>query len=146
MKISTILASATLIAGLTIAALPASADIVDRRQHNQDHRIDQGVRSGTLTSEEAARLRREQDEIADLERRFERDGKLSYWEKQRLAELQSKASRHIYNQKHDGDVSRRIWYKPWSWQKPWGWGRPWGWNKWSDNRHDHDEPSYRRWW
>jgi hypothetical protein len=135
MKISTILASTTLIAGLTVAALPASADIVDQRQRNQDYRIDQGVRSGTLTSEEAARLRREQDEIAALERRMERDGKLSYWERQRLTDLQNRASRHIYNQKHDGDVSRRYWYKPWSW----------GWNKWSDNHH-HDRPHGRRWW
>lgn len=136
MKISTILASTTLIAGMTFAALPASADIVDKRQRNQDSRIDQGVRSGTLTSEEAARLRREQDEIAALERRMERDGKLSYYEKQRLAELQNKASRHIYNQKHDGDVSRRYWYKPWSWNR-------YGYK--SDQDHDH-KPFYRRWW
>lgn len=133
MKISTILASTTLIAGMTIAALPASADIVDKRQRNQDYRIDQGVRTGALTSEEAARLRREQDEIAGLERRMERDGKLSYYEKERLAELQRQASRRIYNQKHDSEVSRR-WYKPWSW----GYG--------AKGHGDHDHKPYYRWW
>lgn len=134
MKISTILASTTLIAAMTMAALPASADIVDKRQRNQDTRIDQGVRSGTLTSEEAARLRREQEEIAALEWRMERDGKLSYWERQRLTHLQNQASRHIYKQKHDGDVSRRYWYKPWSW----GYG----------SRHygHHDHKPWHRWW
>lgn len=133
MKISTILTTTTMIAGMSIAALPASADVVDKRQANQAYRIQDGVRTGTLTKYEASRLKQEQAKIAHLERRYEHDGKLTYSEKRHLNTLQNKASRHINSQKHDHQVAPRRWYKPWSW-KQYG-------NK------DHDRrPYFRRWW
>jgi len=131
MKITTIFAATTVAAGLTLAALPASASTIDNRQANQAARIHQGVKSGALTAAEAYRLKQQQAEIAELERRLKRDGRLNAWDKWRLTYLQNQASRQIYLQKHDGDVAQRQWYKPWGWYRS------------SDNV---SRPYFGRWW
>jgi hypothetical protein len=56
---------------------------IDERQERIAFRIDQGVRSGQLTSREAYRLRMEFNRIARLEARYRMNG-LSGWE---LADL-----------------------------------------------------------
>ena len=52
---------------------------INRRQANLDRRIDVGVRNGSLTRREAARLRHEFNQIARLESRYRRNG-LDRWE------------------------------------------------------------------
>lgn len=47
---------------------------INQRQAELDRRIDQGVRRGTLTRSEAARLRAEFRQIAQLERRYRANG------------------------------------------------------------------------
>jgi hypothetical protein len=53
---------------------------IDQRQERLAFRIDQGVRSGQLTSREAYRLRMEFNQIARLEARYRING-LSNWER-----------------------------------------------------------------
>jgi hypothetical protein len=74
---------------------------VNARQHNQQERIHQGVRSGELTRRETARLREEQRDVRQLERAYKSDGTLTGAERADLHHEQNQASRDIYRQKHD---------------------------------------------
>ncbi len=78
---------------------------VNKRQHRQQKRIAQGVRSGELTGREAVRLEREQARIARKEARFKSDGELTRRERAILHRDLNRSNRHIYGQKHD-DQSR----------------------------------------
>jgi len=73
----------------------------DVRQGNQDDRIVDGIRKGSLTRGEALKLKKEQKHIDALERKMLKDGELSRKEKNRLERRQDLASRHIYREKHD---------------------------------------------
>lgn len=79
---------------------------VNARQHHQQQRIAQGVRSGELTRGEARRLERGQRHIRAEERRYRADGELTRAERADLQRDLNRASRHIYNEKHD-DGTRR---------------------------------------
>ena len=113
MKISTILTATMLAATATLAVTPASADVIDRRQHNQQHRIEQGVRSGQITRHEYHRLQSQQAHIAALERRAERDGHVDRRERAQIRHAQNHASRHIYVEKHDGQSRWNRWRRWW---------------------------------
>lgn len=113
MKLSTILAASAVAATTMAFALPASADQIDHRQHRQAKRIEQGVRSGQLTAHEAARLRAEQARINRLEHLAERDGHVNHYERARIRAAQHAASRHIYEEKHDGQNRNRRIYRRW---------------------------------
>lgn len=71
------------------------------RNANQQQRIEQGLRSGALTTREAARLEREQAGVARAESRALRDGQVSAAERDRINRMENRASRDIYAQKHD---------------------------------------------
>ena len=115
---------------LTLAAAPAFADRVDQRQANQEARIQQGLRDGSLTRAEAARLKAEQDRIAALERQAERDGRVTREERARLERAQEQASKHIYQERHDSENRRSGWSRWGSYNNNSGENRRW----------------YRRWW
>ncbi|QJU59394.1 hypothetical protein HL653_17990 [Sphingomonas sp. AP4-R1] len=93
---------ATLIAlgAMTAAAVPAMAQ-VNARQHNQQDRIYNGVRNGSLTPHEAAKLERQQGRIAHAEHRARVTGGMSPAERARLTARQNAASANIHHQKHD---------------------------------------------
>lgn len=95
--------SIALIGSLLVGSLPVMADAatVNQRQRNQERRIEQGVQSGHLTDKETARLEKEQAEIADEEKAFRSDGKLTRRERAKLQRDLNRSSRHIYRQKHD---------------------------------------------
>jgi len=84
----------SLILGLGLAA-PALAQSVDDRLSNQAERIPVGIRDGSLTAGEVARLEREQAGIAREEQRFRADGNLSPRERGRLWRDENRASRRI---------------------------------------------------
>lgn len=77
---------------------------VNARQHNQHDRIAQGVRSGSLTKDEAQGLRTEQRSIRQEERQYKSDGVLTRDERKDLHQDLNTASRNIYNEKHDAEV------------------------------------------
>lgn len=76
---------------------------VNARQHHQQQRIGQGVRSGDLTRGEARRLEREQRHIRHEERRYKSDGVLTVAERKDLHQDMNAASRHIYQERHDAE-------------------------------------------
>jgi len=107
-----------------IAATPASADVTDNRQARQSYRIEQGVRAGTLTRAETARLAAEQDRIRAFERDAKRDGRVDPYERRQLQAAQNRASRSIRAEKHDRD--NRHYGRRWNGSRfVFGWGPRW---------------------
>jgi septal ring factor EnvC (AmiA/AmiB activator) len=101
------LVAAALLASL-VAPLAASADgEVEQRIDNQQHRINQGVRNGSLTQREYRRLDNGLDRIEAQRRRDLRDGKLSPAEYRQLNREENRLSDNIYFQKHDRQHQRR---------------------------------------
>ncbi|MGE0522149.1 MAG: hypothetical protein AB7O60_03820 [Variibacter sp.] len=94
-----------ILAGLTLSMLvaaPAFAQ-VNARQERQHHRIEQGVRSGTLTPREAHRLHRRERSIARQERRmrWRNGGYLSRHQRHVINKRLNRTSRAIYRKKHN---------------------------------------------
>lgn len=92
--------------GLLCVAAAAQAQTpaeqrIDKRQQNQEQRIDQGVKSGQLTPREARRMERQQARVDRQEQRALADGKVNKREAARIERHQDRTSRHIRHQKHD---------------------------------------------
>lgn len=104
---SLLLVSLTLVAGQANAERDArhrSRDPgVNHRQHDQNHRIRQGVQSGQLTRDEAKDLRNEQRAIRQEERAYKSDGRLTKEERRDLHQDMNELSKDIYQEKHDGE-------------------------------------------
>lgn len=87
---------------LSLAAVSAFAeDVVDKRQENQEQRIEQGEANGSLTNHEAKQLENQQKLIERREDRMKADGKFTKGEKRRLNREQNRASRNINRKKHN---------------------------------------------
>lgn len=102
--------------GVAQAYSPGRNDI-DRRQTNQDRRIDRGLHDGSLTRGEAHRLTEQQRRIDQMEREARRDGHISPREAAEIRRAQNFASRSIWRERHDRDHRGHGW--------GWGWGRGW---------------------
>lgn len=83
---------------------------VDHRQFDQRSRIEQGIRSGELTRNEARGLFAEQRDIRREERAYWADGRLSRSERADLQQDLNAASRNIYNETHDAQERNRYRY------------------------------------
>ena len=102
------------LAAITLPALaqtapakdPAATPGIDKRQANQQQRIDQGVKSGELTSREAARLEKGQERVQAMEDKAKADGKVTAKERARLQKAENTQSRHIAREKHDRQHDR----------------------------------------
>ena len=93
--------------GLASAAMmalpaPASAQPWQSIKDRLEHRIDMGVRNGSLTRMEASRLRNEFSRIAWLENRYRRDGGLSWSERRDLDRRFDSLARQIRFERNDG--------------------------------------------
>lgn len=100
--------------GVASAALPATAanaqrwENINARQARLDARIDQGVRSGALTRNEAVRLRSDFRGLTNLEYRYRRTGGgLSQWERNDLNRRFDALSARVRWDKHDRQDRRR---------------------------------------
>ena len=100
-KIVGILVTVVFVLGASVASLAGSHGI-DWREHRQQQRINQGIRSGELTRREARRLEAGLARIKIDERFARSDGNLSPRERARLNRELNHESRGIYRQKHDG--------------------------------------------
>src|SRR5580692_4407516 len=76
------------------------------REANQDQRIANGLRSGQMTSGEAAKAERTQSKIDQQvhDDRAANGGKLTGQEKQQINSEQNAASKQIYNDNHNGNT------------------------------------------
>ena len=76
---------------------------INQRISQMDQRIDQGMRSGTLTRDEGRMLRMELNKVRDDAARMKRDGILTQREKDRLNAELDRLQRDIYREKKDRD-------------------------------------------
>ena len=97
-RLSLIALTGTLICG---AALAAETPVLDKRQENQDERIEKGVESGQLNKREEARLEHAEERLEANEAKAKEDGKVTARERRRLEREAQVNSARIYRQKHD---------------------------------------------
>ena len=91
----------SLVFGSLLSVPLYAANPINRREHNQRERIEQGVKSGELTRAETKRLAKEEARIRAVEKRDKADGKITPREALKLDRMLDKTSRDIYKQKHD---------------------------------------------
>ena len=98
-----------IVSGLAVCVLAASAsaqnaaDVV-QRDVNQQNRIEQGLKSGQLTTKEAGKLEREEGRVDRMEANALKDGKMTAAEKQRIERAENKVSKDIYQDKHNAQT------------------------------------------
>jgi hypothetical protein len=81
---------------------------VDNREANQQQRTANGLRSGQMTSGEAARTNHNQANVAQQvhNERTANGGALTGQQKQQVNKEQNKNSKQIYNEKHNSDTAK----------------------------------------
>ena len=90
--------------GNPLSASSQRAQADTQRNIDQQQRIDNGVRSGSLTNREAASLERGQSQVDQREARAGANGKVSAGEQRRIARADNRQSARIYNKKHNAQV------------------------------------------
>jgi hypothetical protein len=80
---------------------------VDKRQANQDRRIEQGVKKGQITGEELTKLTNLENDINTLETSLKSDGKLTRDEAALLRKGLNAASLQIWAERHDTDGNQK---------------------------------------
>ena len=89
----------------TLIASPASASVrtpgINHHQSRQQRRIANGIASGSLTANEAIRLKIQQRRIQREKLAAKSDGFVSRNERRQIRRDQRNASRHIYRLKHN---------------------------------------------
>ena len=95
--------SATLLIGLgAISAFAQTTADTVQRDVNQQTRIENGLKDGSLNTKEAGRLEKEQSQIDHMQAKDLKDGKLSPAERAQLRKAQDKASRDIQADRSNG--------------------------------------------
>ena len=79
----------------------AGTPFVDKRQHNQAHRIFNGVQNGQLTFRETGQLIRGQARVHYKEQQFKSDGVVTPRERGKLFRMQTRQDVRIYRKKHN---------------------------------------------
>lgn len=90
---------ATLGAGMALAGTNDPG--IQKREQNQERRIENGVENGSLTPREAGNLEAREAKIKQDEERMKADGNLTPAERAKLTREQNRASRKIYRKKHN---------------------------------------------
>ncbi len=99
--------AAVLVAAGTSAAqtpLPPTSP-VGQRLADQERRIGEGLKDGSLTAGEAARLQREESYLNREWARDQADGVITPRERARMERDLNRASRDIYNERHDAQTA-----------------------------------------
>ncbi len=107
-----VISVAVAVASLAVA-VPAAAQTLrhdNNRISNMEHRINQGVRDGSLTWREARELRRRVNRARRVEYRYERHG-VQRWERRALDRRLDRVSNEIWRQRHDNQYSYRRHYR-----------------------------------
>lgn len=96
-----------LVLAAAVAGGAAAADWkpISERQANLFARIEAGIRNGSLTEQEAGRLKARFNNLAMRDERY-RKGGYSDWERNDLQRRLDELSERIRYQKNDGDVRR----------------------------------------
>jgi hypothetical protein len=105
MKLRKLIGAAAVAAAFATPALAQTTATEVQRNVNQQERIEQGLKSGQLTTREAAKLEGAESRVEKMESRALKDGKLSPEERARIDRAQNQVSRDIYREKHDAQVN-----------------------------------------
>jgi hypothetical protein len=100
-KIVSLFVAGVFILGASVVSM-AGPHGINRREYQEQRRINQGIRSGELTRREAGRLEAGMAKIKTDERFARMDGTVTPRERARLDRELNRESRGIYRQKHDG--------------------------------------------
>lgn len=87
--------------GMMVMSQVSNAQPIAHRQYNQHHRIQNGVRNGSLTRREAHRLHAQQTIIRHDKRMAMADGRMHPHERAIINREQQRANHSIYNKKHN---------------------------------------------
>jgi len=85
----------------SIAEAQSHTPVINQRQRSQRHRINQGVRSGELTRNEARHLRADERAINRDKRMAKADGHITRAERRQLRRDENRTSRAIRRDKHN---------------------------------------------
>jgi hypothetical protein len=79
---------------------------VNKRLNNQNKRINQGVKSGKLTEQQAQQLKQEDNQIRQEERAMaaQNGGHITKAEQKSLNQQENAVSKEIYQEKHAGQT------------------------------------------
>ena len=88
----------------SVAEAQTHTPVINQRQHNQNRRINRGVRSGELTRNEARHLRTDERHINRDKRMAKANGHVSRTERRHLRREENRTSRAIYRDKHNRRV------------------------------------------
>jgi hypothetical protein len=100
--------SLVLVAGMSTYTFAQTATpVIKEQQENQRERIQDGVKNGSLTRREAARMRHKVGETRQDVKEAKADGVVTKDERADIKQEQAKNSKAIYRQKHDGQRRRR---------------------------------------
>lgn len=92
---------AAILASATTHAAGTNTPVLDERQENQERRIEQGIESGALNANEAARLEAQQNRVQRAEDRAKADGVVTRRERAVLHHRQDHTSGAIARKKHN---------------------------------------------
>jgi hypothetical protein len=100
--------SLVLVAGMSAYTFAQTATpVIKEQQENQRDRIQNGVKNGSLTRREAARMRHRVGETHQDVKEAKADGVVTHEERADIKHEQAQNSKAIYRQKHDGQRRRR---------------------------------------
>jgi hypothetical protein len=88
----------------SIANAQTRTPVINHREHRQERRINQGVRSGELTKSEAHHLRSNEHKVSNDKRMAKADGHVSRAERKHLRRDENRTSRAIYHKKHNDRI------------------------------------------
>lgn len=101
-----------ILGGILMAALAVTSvanaqthtPVINQRQHSQERRINQGVRSGELTRTETRHLRNDERRIRAEKRTAMAEGRMGPRERAHIRRQESRLSRRIYRKKHNARI------------------------------------------
>ena len=88
----------------SIAQAQTQTPVINHREHNQERRINKGVRSGQLTRNETYHLRTDERNIRADKRADKASGHVTRADRRQLRHAENKTSRAIYRDKHNNRV------------------------------------------
>lgn len=101
MKMNRTLIAAALSLAFASAFAQTNAATTTQRDVNQQTRIENGLKDGSLSTKEAAKLEKEESHVDRLQSQDLKDGKLSPAERAQLNTAQNKVSKDIAADKHN---------------------------------------------
>src|ERR1700754_3303179 len=85
----------------SVASAQTRTPVINHREHRQERRINQGVRSGELTRNEARHLRNDERRISHEKYMAKANGRMTMGERRHLRHEENRTSRAIRRDKHN---------------------------------------------